>query len=106
MTKRQFNKDLLKKHIKLMKQTYQIPDVQTIWEHGLSVALFYKKIIIDLENIKKGKPEVYNLFIPESLKSNANFFLDNIKLSHSIMQKYLIFHDIGKPSCIEKDSYG
>lgn len=104
--KRFFNKSELKKQIKLMKSTYQIPNIQTIWEHGLSVAYHYKKLIADLENIIEGKPQIHNLFIPDSMVKNARFFLQNRKVNNSTMQKYLVFHDIGKPLCIEKDSYG
>jgi hypothetical protein len=103
---RPFNKELLKKQIKLMKTTYQIPNEQTIWEHGLSVALHYKKLIQDLKNISQGINPIHNLFIPEFLKENASFFLKNVTLDSKLIQKYLVFHDIGKPLCIEQDSYG
>lgn len=106
MKRSQFNTLLLKKSIKEMKATYQMENVQTIWEHGLSVAIHYKKLIADLERLAVGYPAKNNLFIPESMKENALFFLNNKKISSSQMQKYLVFHDIGKPLCQEKDSFG
>jgi hypothetical protein len=101
-----FNKLLLQQSIQAMKTTYQMENVQTIWEHGLSVARHYKKLISDLERIASGYPEKHNLFIPDAIKENAVFFLINKKISGIQMQKYLVFHDIGKPNCQETDSFG
>ena len=94
----------INKEIKLMRNTYQLEGVQTILEHGISVANHYKSLI---NTIRGNESDIHHcLFIPNALKP----YFEQIKsfnlISDAKMRKYLVFHDIGKPHCIIKDVCG
>ena len=101
-----FDKKELKDIVRKMKYVEQQVGVQTIWEHGLSVAFKYKEIISELNLIADGNVGSNVLSIPKSIKDNARLILDNIKLKPEIIQKYLVFHDMGKILCRTTDEFG
>ncbi len=72
----------------------------SVLEHGRSVARYYR----DLRNhIVNGKPLEFEWKIPEWVKNEM--FWDN-DISISDILKYQIFHDCGKPYCINIDDDG
>lgn len=84
-------------HIKMM-DTEQTKG-QSVLEHGISVSKYYKKLISDIKNDKRDD------FIPDCLFDYKDLILENI-FDDSIMQKYHLYHDIGKPFVIQIDDDG
>lgn len=73
-----------KDYLKEMSNVYQIKNKMTVLEHGKDVFKKYKDII------------------------NSNIFPEFRKYLYPIstMKRYLTYHDIGKVSCFQEDSYG
>lgn len=78
-----------------MKNTPQT-ETQSVYEHGRSVWEYTKKIISgDLDNLK----------LPENFITNHRYIVNNLHPTKEI-KSYNIFHDCGKPYCLEIDSEG
>lgn len=71
-------------------------DTQTVYEHGLSVWKYTQKIL---------NKEWDELNIPEWFKSNFDKIKSKLYDVETI-KEYNIFHDCGKPYCIEIDDEG
>lgn len=71
-------------------------NTQNVLEHGLSVNKYFNDLIVEQE---------FNWKIPTWYVDNAHFILTNL---HKIadINEYQIFHDLGKPYCIEYDENG
>ena len=72
---------------------------QSILEHGLSV----KNRLFDLIDHLKGKDLQHQWKLPDWIKDNKDLLLDNL-LDDYTLEKYTIFHDCGKPYCLEIDA--
>ena len=78
-----------------MKACDQMPGM-TILEHGEAVARTFKAMFYE------GSTEQ---FMPEVIRENVQFLL-NLSPSASVLETYHIFHDCGKPDCIQFDAEG
>ncbi len=78
-----------------MRATEQT-ETQTILEHGQSVWEFSKKII---------NGEFEGLRFPEWFIENHQFIIKNLH-ERKVIEYYNIFHDCGKPLCLEIDESG
>lgn len=85
----------LKLIIKGMKDTYQIPNKQTVLAHGISVRRHLNKIVRHLQ----GKEKLEG-FVPSWLDKNAFFLLKD--LDYKKVARYALWHDLGKPLCAVK----
>ena len=80
-------------HLKMLN-TMQT-DTQSVLEHGISVNKYFNNIIdllsdgLTFDNIK----------IPDSILENKDYIINNL-LESDVIQKYQLYHDIGKPYCI------
>jgi len=75
---------------------------QTIYDHGVSV----KNHLFDLlDHLRDDKKLKYDWKLPQWVYDNKDFILSNI-LSDDILETYTLYHDCGKPYCIETDSEG
>ena len=74
-------------------------DTQTVYEHGVAVSLKYKEL---LQYLRTGSP-ISGWRLPEWI--NHPSILPNLFPDH-IMETYHIYHDCGKPYCIEYDAEG
>lgn len=72
----------------------------SILEHGLQVC--DKLFNLILPALKTEETEIK---LPDWFKQNKSFILENIP-SEYVLRKYTIFHDIGKPYCLERDEEG
>jgi hypothetical protein len=82
-----------------MKNCEQMKDF-SVYEHGLSVHNYYlalKSYILNNEELK------YEWKLPEWI--NDSFIWDRLE-NNEVIKNYQIFHDCGKPYCIEFDSEG
>lgn len=77
-----------------MKTMYQIPNKQTIWEHGISVSNHLQEIITKLFNNDNSADFAV-------LKPLLPFLYDQETLN-----RYTIYHDIGKVLVFTKDDCG
>jgi len=73
---------------------------QSVLVHGHSVSLYYKDLI---NHIKFKSLPKFNWKIPEILYDNN---LLDLLLPSNIMQEYHVYHDCGKPFCVEVDKNG
>lgn len=71
-------------------------NTQNVLEHGISVNKYFNDLI--------GERKLH-WRLPDWFISNENFILNNLH-EYSIIQEYQIFHDMGKPYCLEIDSEG
>jgi hypothetical protein len=73
-------------------------------EHGWNV---YKNFLLILRYLE-GHTEEANLFIPNWLKENKEAFKQLLNQNDTFYQieKYLIWHDCGKPFCLKMDNEG
>lgn len=71
-------------------------NTQNVLEHGISVNKYFNDLI--------GERKL-QWRLPDWFTSNENFILNNLH-EYSIIQEYQIFHDMGKPYCLEIDSEG
>ena len=77
-------------------------DNQSVWEHGQSV----QNYMFDLLNhLRKGTPLKYNWKIPEWIYDKKDLLLENLP-SDETLKLYTLYHDCGKPFCIEYDENG
>jgi hypothetical protein len=68
---------------------------QTILQHGESVASTFKALIAgDLD-----------LYVPDIIRENLPFLLDSCPPLENL-ELYHVFHDCGKPDCLEIDAQG
>jgi len=88
----------MKTLVEQMKATPQGP-YQTVWDHGISVKNYYFDLV---NHLRDGVPLKYEWKLPEFLTSNRKKILDGLQ-SDSEMFLYTIFHDCGKPKCIQSD---
>ena len=75
---------------------------QSVLQHGYSV----KNYLFDLLNhLRNGSVLKYEWNIPEWLYENKDFILSSL-VDDKTLKLYTIFHDIGKPYCLQIDSDG
>ena len=74
-------------------------DTQSVYEHGVAVSLKYKEL---LQHLRTNSP-ITGWRLPEWI--NHPFILEKL-LPDDVMETYHIYHDCGKPYCIEYDSEG
>ncbi len=91
----------MKQVIKDMKKTFQIPEKQTVWEHGTLV----RKYLFSLIDFLEDKNPNLNLIYP-SWVIDYKYFLQKDLFSRKILSRYTLFHDCGKPYVVIKDEYG
>ena len=84
-----------------MKNTEQMTGL-SVFEHGVSVN---NKFIELYDYLYNGKDLVSEWRLPEWVESNKELMKDKI-LPLDIINEYQIYHDCGKPYCIEIDSDG
>ncbi len=88
---------MIKYYINKMKTCYQIPNIQTVYDHCCDVANTYTTFITDLKHNDEG-----SLF--------KDFYeltgLQEYIYPEKIMIRYLKYHDIGKPLVVEQDEFG
>lgn len=77
-------------------QSCQQTPTQNVLQHGESVWKFTKQII---------SGDFTNLKLPDWFLSNHRYIVNNLH-PYSIIKEYNIFHDCGKPYCLEVDSQG
>ena len=75
---------------------------QTIYDHGVSVSETLSKLI---NYIKYNIPLENKWIIPKWLEENKEK-IKNKLMDDDILLEYALFHDCGKPFCIEKDIDG
>lgn len=71
-------------------------DNQSVLEHGLSVLKYYKQLC-------EGNTEGWRL--PKWWDDHKDYIFENMH-SKADVEEYMMFHDIGKPYCIEYDENG
>ena len=74
---------------------------QSIYEHGLSV----NRYLFDLLTFLDTGVSRYSWNIPSALLQNKQYFLSNLA-PLDILNDYTIYHDIGKPYCVQTDDAG
>jgi len=84
-----------------MKNTEQMTGL-SVFEHGVSVN---NKFIELYDYLYNGKDLVSEWRLPEWVESNKELIKDKL-LPLDIINEYQIYHDCGKPYCIEIDSDG
>jgi hypothetical protein len=82
-----------------MKGTLQT-DTQSVYEHGVSVKNYFFDL---LDHLRYNKPLKYEWQLPEWIYDPI--LLKNLP-DDSILELYTLYHDIGKPFCIEYDTEG
>ena len=83
-----------KLQVQNMKKVYQIPGVQTVYDHGISV----RKHLFDLiEKVQNSHPDDDEF----KLQALLPYLYDRKTLS-----RYSLYHDIGKSVCFTKDEAG
>ena len=92
----------LDKVIEDMKKCYQIPDKQTVWEHGESVQRNLNTILDFLLENKSLPP---GWIIPCWLTDSKDIIVSFL-YSREILNQYSLFHDLGKPYCQIRDEAG
>lgn len=75
---------------------------QSIYEHGISVKNYLFDLLIHL---RSGSKLNYEWKLPQWIHDNKDFILSNI-LDDETLELYTIFHDCGKPFCLEVDDDG
>lgn len=83
-----------------MKQCYQT-ETQSVYEHGISV----KNYLFNIINMLRTNQPKIGWKLPTWLFTYREQILNNL-LSDDIIKEYTIFHDCGKPYCIEYDNDG
>jgi len=84
-----------------MKNTEQMTGL-SVFEHGVSVN---NKFIELYDYLYNGKELVSDWKLPEWVESNKELIKDKLLLL-DIINEYQIYHDCGKPYCMEVDSDG
>ena len=75
---------------------------QSLLQHGVSV----KNYLFDLINhMRSNKPLKYKWVLPDWLMSNKELILSSLP-DDETLDLYTVFHDCGKPFCVETDSDG
>ena len=87
--------------VEQMESCFQAEN-QNMLEHGLSV---YNKFLL-LKNYIEKDIETEDLYIPNWLKNNKEYFKLAIKDKLYTIEKYIIWHDIGKFACKTIDEDG
>jgi CRISPR/Cas system-associated endonuclease Cas3-HD len=85
-----------------MDSVYQFEN-QTVLDHGKSVWNWFKKLHKAMLNNDLNSLTDYKL--PEWISQYRTELLDNL-YDLKIIEEYCIYHDIGKPKCIEYDDEG
>lgn len=98
-SKETLNLKLIFDTVDKMMETEQTKDV-SILQHGLQVCDKLFSLIIPALN-----SDVTEIKFPNWFIENKKFILENLP-SEYILRKYAIFHDIGKPYCLEHDEEG
>lgn len=74
----------------------------SVLDHGNMVNQYFMDLYTFL---KDGKSLSYEWRLPEWLSDNREFIVSNI-VDMDIMNDYLVFHDCGKPYCLQIDENG
>jgi hypothetical protein len=82
-----------------MKETPQT-ETQSVWDHGQSVQNYMFDL---LDHLRNGTPLKYEWKLPEWIYDQK--LLENLP-SDETLKLYTLYHDCGKPFCIEYDSNG
>jgi hypothetical protein len=85
-----------------MKKCFQIPEKQTVWQHGQSVK---QNLILILDFLLDNKPLPNEWLIPSWLAESKNKIVP-LLYPRSVLEKYALFHDLGKPYCQIHDEFG
>lgn len=83
-----------------MSETEQTKE-QSILDHGISV----RNHLFDLIDHLKGNNLKYEWKLPTWLLENKKLFIDSL-LDDDTLELYTIYHDCGKPFCIQIDTNG
>ena len=78
-----------------MKECFQTEN-QTVYDHGLSVWKYTQRILNN---------DWDDMLFPDWFKENFELIKQNL-YNEDIIKEYNIFHDCGKPYCLEVDSEG
>lgn len=98
MKNTQITKQELIEKMKSCEQT----KVQSVYQHGVSV----KDYLFDIINhLKYGKTLKYKWSIPQCIYDNKKIILNSLP-NEKTLELYTVFHDCGKPFCLELDSNG
>ena len=74
----------------------------SVYEHGISV----RNYLFDLINHLRNKtPLKYEWCLPNWISDNSDFLLQELP-DDKILELYTLYHDIGKPFCLELDDNG
>jgi hypothetical protein len=74
----------------------------SVWAHGVHV----RNHLFDLINhLRHGDPLRYSWKLPEWLHDNKSLFLSSLP-DDETLEYYTVFHDCGKPFCLEVDEDG
>ncbi len=84
-----------------MQETEQTPG-QSVLAHGQSVAAFYSDLFAHLT---KGTPLKNEWKLPDWVLLNKHLILRSL-FPFDLVEKYQVFHDCGKPFCLETDTEG
>ena len=74
-----------------MKANFQVEDIQTIYQHGISVLNEVKKIIYELKYKKESN-------LPDFLYQYSDILLEKL-VDYKTLYLYCVYHDCGKPFC-------
>ena len=87
--------------VRKMKSTPQT-DTQSVYQHGESVSNYMVDLLEHLEN---GRPLQYEWKIPEWVYNYKELLLSKLPDRETLLL-YTLYHDSGKPFCIEYDEQG
>ena len=76
-------------------------DTQSVYQHGISVRDYTFQLI----NILNGKDYSFNFKLPDWFLQYKKEILQKL-LSKDLIEEYTIYHDCGKPYCIQYDNQG
>ena len=76
-------------------------DTQSVYQHGISVRDYTFQLI----NILNGENSSFNFKLPDWLLQYKKEILQKL-LSKDIIEEYTLYHDCGKPYCIQYDNQG
>jgi hypothetical protein len=85
-----------------MQKCYQIPGKQTVWQHGESV----RDQLMSLYDYCKDDNQLdAKLPKPEWLTKNREL-IGRMLYPRDVLERYALFHDLGKPYCQVQDPDG
>lgn len=82
-----------------MKETPQT-DIQSVWDHGVSVRNYLNDL---LDHLQKNIPLKYEWRLPDWIYDSI--LLEDL-LNRETLDTYTLYHDVGKPFCLTYDEEG